>query len=93
MDPIFHIPPIPKIETLDRRILSDPSFKEDSVREEIIAPLLRQLGYSTYGQFRVKRSTPLIHPYVSIGSKKRKINIYPDYLLASSAESVGISLS
>lgn len=33
------------IDNFDLSSLDDPEFKEDSVREEVIAPLLRKLGY------------------------------------------------
>lgn len=59
----------------------DPEFKEDSVREDIIAPLLRKVGWSANGPHRIIRSRPLVHPYVMFGSQKRKLNIIPDYLL------------
>lgn len=61
--------------------LNSPDFKEDSVREELIVPLLRELGYSASGPNKITRSKSLIHPSVSIGSKKHKIYIIPDYLL------------
>jgi hypothetical protein len=61
--------------------LDDPDFKEDSVREEIIAPLLWALGFAVNGPATIKRTKPLEHPYVSIGSAKRKVSIFPDYLL------------
>ena len=60
-----------------------PDFKEDSVREEIIAPLLRSLGYRPEGNYKIHRSKPLLHPYVMFGSQKRKVNIIPDYLLST----------
>lgn len=66
----------------DFGLLDDPEFKEDSVREEIIAPLLRQLGYSAGGPAKITRSKALTHPYVYLGSQKYKINIIPDYVLA-----------
>lgn len=62
-------------------MLDDPDFKEDAVREELITPLLKSLGYSASGSNRIIRSKNLAHPYVYIGSKKHKINIIPDYLL------------
>ncbi|NCS94528.1 MAG: type I restriction enzyme HsdR N-terminal domain-containing protein [Leptospira sp.] len=62
-------------------ILNDPLFKEDSVREEIITPLLNSLGYSIQGENSIIRSKPLVHPFVYIGTKKHKVNIIPDYLL------------
>lgn len=68
-------------ENFDVSILNDPEFKEDSVREEIIAPVLKKLGYLSSGTNRIIRSRTLIHPYVAIGSKQNKINIIPDYIL------------
>jgi len=59
----------------------DPEFKEDAVREDIIAPLLRKVGWAANGPNRIIRSRPLIHPYVMFGSQKRKISTIPDYLL------------
>lgn len=55
----------------------DTSFKEDSVREEIILPIIKALGYE---QENIVRSKSLKHPFVKIGSKERHINIFPDYL-------------
>lgn len=67
--------------TFDFGCVNDPEFKEDSVREEIIAPLLRRIGYGSSGPNKIIRSKSLIHPYVLFGSQKRKINIVPDYLI------------
>jgi len=68
--------------TFDFNCLNDPAFQEDSVREEIIAPLLRSIGYGASGPNKIIRSKPLTHPYVLFGSQKRKVNIVPDYLIA-----------
>ena len=68
--------------SFDFACVNDPAFKEDSVREEIIAPLLRGIGYSSSGANKLIRSKPLVHPYVLFGAQKRKINIVPDYLIA-----------
>lgn len=57
---------------------NNPDFKEDSVREVIILPLLNSLGYT---ENNIIRSKTLQHPFLKIGSKKRKINLIPDYLL------------
>lgn len=65
----------------DFSVLDSTDFKEDSVREEIIAPILKRLGYPASGPTRVQRSKTLVHPFVMIGSKKHKINIVPDYTL------------
>lgn len=61
-----------------RKITSDPDFKEDSVREVIILPILKGLGYK---QSNIKRSKSLDHPFLKIGSKKRAITLIPDYSL------------
>lgn len=64
---------------LDFRTIADnPDFKEDSVREVIILPILKALGYE---QKNIIRSKTLEHPYLKIGSKKRPINLIPDYTL------------
>ena len=64
---------------LDFRTLSEnPDFKEDSVREVIILPILKELGYQ---QSNIVRSKTLEHSFLKIGSKKRKINLVPDYAL------------
>lgn len=65
-------------------LLDDPGFKEDSVREELIAPLLRALGYNANGPAKIVRSKALTHPFVFIGSKRYGVNIIPDYLLHAS---------
>lgn len=56
-------------EDFDFSLLDSPEFKEDSVREELILPIIR--------------SKTLEHPYVSIGSQPRKISIIPDYVFLS----------
>ncbi|MDD3847229.1 MAG: DNA methyltransferase [Syntrophorhabdaceae bacterium] len=61
-----------------RRIDSDPDFKEDSVREIIILPILKRLGYS---QDSIVRSKTLQHPFLKVGSKKRPVHLIPDYAL------------
>ncbi|MDD5321954.1 MAG: type I restriction enzyme HsdR N-terminal domain-containing protein [Methylococcales bacterium] len=67
-------------DKFDFSVLDDPEFKEDSVREELIQPLIRTLGYEVSGRARVIRSKSLKHPFVSIGSTKHKITIIPDYI-------------
>ena len=64
---------------LDFKVIrTDPDFKEDSVREVIILPILKELGYI---QENIVRSKTLQHPFLKIGSKKRPINLIPDYTL------------
>jgi hypothetical protein len=65
-------------EKFDFSQLDSPDFKEDSVREVLILPLLQALGYE---QAQIVRSKALQHPFLKIGSKKRPITLVPDYLL------------
>lgn len=65
----------------DFTLLDDLEFKEDAVREEIIAPLLMSLGWSASRPARIVRSRTLSHPFVSIGSTKRRLAMIPDYLM------------
>ncbi len=69
------------LQNFDFAILEDPVFKEDAVREEIVVPLLKALGYTVSGRNRIVRSKALEHPYVSFGTSRRKIVIVPDYVL------------
>ena len=68
-------------EDFDFSLLSSPDFKEDAVREELIVPLLRELGYSAFSSNKIIRSKALTHPFVYIGTRQHKIHIIPDYLL------------
>jgi hypothetical protein len=65
----------------DQALLDDPEFKEDSVREEIIVPILRRLGYRASGPSCIIRSKTLVHPYIYIGTRKHPVKIIPDYTL------------
>ena len=69
------------LEDFDFQLLGNKEFKEDSVREEIIRPILKELGYSAGGLNRIVRSKSLKHPFVKIGSQERSVRIIPDYLL------------
>ena len=64
----------------DFDLLNSDEFKEDSVREELIYPIIKQLGYKASGKNRIIRSKALDHPFVKIGSGKRQIKNFPDYL-------------
>lgn len=61
--------------------LNDSEFGEDSVREELIYPIIKSLGYSSYGDNKIIRSRKLLHPFVSIGSQQKRISIIPDYVM------------
>lgn len=67
----------PLFSNFDFNRLNSPDFKEDSVREVLILPLLAALGYN---DTQIVRSKTLQHPFLKIGSKKRPINVVPDYL-------------
>lgn len=64
----------------DFRLLSNPEFGEDSVREEIILPIIKGLGYGPSKPYQIVRSRRLRHPFVSIGSQRKPITLVPDYL-------------
>lgn len=70
------------LSDFDFNHLDNPEFQEDSVREEIVVPILKGLGYSVDKPNQIIRSRKLLHPFVSIGSKQKDIYIIPDYLLA-----------
>ena len=62
-----------------QRLKDNQEFKEDSVREVIILPLLKYLGY---GVDHIVRSLTLQHPFLKTGSnKKTPIRLVPDYVL------------
>ncbi|MCA6072800.1 MAG: type I restriction enzyme HsdR N-terminal domain-containing protein [Endomicrobium sp.] len=61
-----------------KKIASNADFKENSVREIIVVPILKELGYSDEN---IIRSKTLRHPFLKIGSKKRPVNLVPDYVL------------
>ena len=62
-----------------KKITDDANFKEDSVREVIILPILKKLGYK---QQNIIRSKTLQHPFFKLGSNKKiPIRLIPDYCL------------
>lgn len=61
--------------------IKSDEFKEDSVRELIILPILNRLGYSAIGDAEVKRSKTLKHPFIRIGTTNYPVKIIPDYTL------------
>lgn len=65
-------------------------FLEDSVREDIITPLLKCLGYSAFDEKnRIIRSPHVEQPYYMRGSIKVPL-IIPDYLLRVNGENAFI---
>ncbi len=64
----------------DFSLLDSSDFKEDSVREDLIMPILKDLGYSSQGENKIIRSKAVSHPFVQTGSGKHKLTSIPDYL-------------
>lgn len=60
------------------QIANDENFKEDSVRERIILPILHALGYDGDA---IVRSMALKNPILKTGTSKRKVTMIPDYVL------------
>lgn len=79
-----------KVVNFDYDVLNNSDFKEDSVREEIIMPLIKALGYDYKGKYRIVRSKKLQHPFTMIGANKYKISIFPDYTLECDGKCVCI---
>jgi hypothetical protein len=59
-------------------IATDAAFKEDSVRERIIMPMLAELGCDGDS---IVRSKTLAHPFLTVGTGKRPLTLIPDYLI------------
>lgn len=71
------IPAPPSYSDIDFSTITGRSgFREDSVREAIIAPMLTALGYRNE---HIKRSHRLKHPFLRTGSKNRPVELVPDY--------------
>jgi hypothetical protein len=72
----------------DPSLFDDPDFKEDSVREVVIAPMLARLGFVPTGDNRVVRSKSLTHPFIYAGTRKVPVRLVPDYSLLSGGRTV-----
>lgn len=66
---------------INEDILRDPDFKEDSVRETVVAPILSKLGYLPSGKYKVIRSKTLKHPFIRVGTRNHPVTTIPDYTL------------
>lgn len=66
---------------LQRAAFDDPDFKEDSVRELVIVPMLSRLGYKPHGDARVLRSKTLRQPFIRVGTRNHPVTTIPDYTL------------
>jgi 16S rRNA G966 N2-methylase RsmD len=70
-------------------LLNSPDFKEDSVREDLIMPILIKLGYSRSTEdAKILSHKGLRNPFYKIGSNKRQITEIPDYLLQTNGLSI-----
>ncbi|MDI9407934.1 MAG: DNA methyltransferase [Candidatus Pacebacteria bacterium] len=67
-------------QDFDFNTLNSDEFKEDSVREILILPLLYSLGYQNNSN-SIIRNQGLSDSYIKTGSTKRKITLIPDYIL------------
>ena len=59
-------------------IAANKDFKEADVRAVIIDPILKELGFA---HENILREKALQSPFLRTGSKKRKVNLIPDYVL------------
>jgi hypothetical protein len=80
----------PIFGNFDFSLLGDADFREDSVREVVVVPLLHFLGYSASAPHKILRSKRLQHPFVYIGSMRKEISIIPDYLLQRDSQNAWI---
>jgi type I site-specific restriction endonuclease len=62
-------------------VFDDPEVKEDAVRELVIAPILKRLGYPPTGSVRVTRSKTLRNPFIRAGTRKHPVTTVPDYTI------------
>ena len=69
------------LKMFDFSCLDDATFREDAVCEEVVAPIIRALGYRHRGNYRVERSKTLKHPFNMLGRRKHAVRIIPDYSL------------
>ncbi|NIZ18707.1 DNA methyltransferase [Entomospira culicis] len=68
--------------------LRDANFKEDSVREEIIMPILHALGWGIEKEKRIVRSKKLQNPLMQVRSIRREVHVFPDYLLEEQGQTI-----
>ena len=71
----------------DFRALDNPGYSEDSVRQNIVLPILQTLGYGSTGPHQLIQGQGLSNPFVYLGSTQHKVNIIPDYLLRANGSS------
>lgn len=74
----------------DPHLFDDPNFREDSVREVIIVPMLTRLGYHVSGNQTVVRSKSLVQPFIYAGTRRHPVTIIPDYTLCFNGNPVAV---
>jgi len=77
-------------DNFDFSIVDELDFREDSVREVLLVPLLNSLGFTEKEPYRIIRGRPIKHPFVYIGTTKKNITIIPDYLLQREGENAWV---
>jgi len=66
---------------IESKIFDDPEFKEDSVRELVLAPIFIKLGYHPNGSTRITRSKTLHNPFIRVGTRNHPVTTIPDYTI------------
>jgi hypothetical protein len=77
-------------QNFDPSLFDDSNFKEDSVREVIIVPMLTRLGYHVCGDQTVVRSKSLVQPFIYAGTRRHPVTIIPDYTLCFNGNPVAV---
>lgn len=62
-------------------------YNEAEVREKIIDPIIEELGYKPSGKNIVVREKTLKNPFLRVGSKYKKVETIPDYVMMINNES------
>lgn len=69
------------MEDFDFSCMNDKEYNEAAVREDLITPILKSLGYGHSGKNKMIRDKRLTHPFVYLGSQKKDIQVFPDSVL------------
>src|ERR1039457_6171791 len=75
----FTIATLKMFADIQPSLFDDPEFKEDSVRELIVAPIISRLGYLPTGSQRVIRSRTVKRPFIRVGTRNYPVTLVPDY--------------
>jgi hypothetical protein len=72
----------------DFRALENPGYSEDSVRKNIVLPILQALGYGPSGPHQMMPAKAVANPFVYLGDTQHKVSLIPDYLLQANGTNV-----